>query len=79
MLLKNDLLVKKMQLEIRSFVMNFNSGGFSLRIPYCVVDTVFGLGGYLGDCRPALPKGRKYQMVRNSLNKPMADLGFLFL
>ena len=23
----------------------------------------YGLGGSLGDCRPALPKGGKYQMV----------------
>ena len=42
------------KLEIRSFVMNFNSGVFSLRILYCVVDTGYGLGGSLGDCRPAL-------------------------
>ena len=52
------------KLEIRSFVMNFNSEGFSLRILYCVVDTGYGLGRSLGDCRPALPKGRKYQMVK---------------
>jgi hypothetical protein len=52
------------------------------------VDAGYGLGISLGDCRPALPKVRKYQMVKtqivprseaNSLNKPMADLGFLFL
>ena len=42
------------KLEIRSFVMNFNSGGFSLRVLYCVVDTGYGLGRSLGDCRPAL-------------------------
>ena len=29
------------KLEIRSFVMNFNSGGFSLRVLYCVVDTSY--------------------------------------
>ena len=51
---------------------------------YCVVDTGNGFGGSLLDCRPALPKGQKYQMVKtpaeaNSLNKAMADLGFLFL
>ena len=28
-----------------------------------MVDTGYGLGGSLGDCRPALPKGWKYQMV----------------
>ena len=37
---------------------------FFLRILYCEVDTGYGLGGSLGDCRPALPKGRKYQMVK---------------
>ena len=36
----------------------------SPRILYCLVDSDYGLGGYLGDCRPALPKGRKYQMVK---------------
>ena len=45
------------KLEIRSFVMNFNSGGFSLRVLYYVVDTGYGLGRSLGDCRPALPGG----------------------
>ena len=38
--------------------------GVSLRVLYCVVDTSYGLGRSLGDCRPALPKGRKYQMVK---------------
>ena len=38
--------------------------GVFLSILYCVVDTGYGLGGSLGDCRPALPKGRKYQMVK---------------
>ena len=36
----------------------------SPRILYCVVDTGYGLGGSLGDCRTVLPKGRKYQMVK---------------
>ena len=36
----------------------------SLRVLYCVVDTSYGLGRSLGNCRPALPKGRKYQMVK---------------
>ena len=44
--------------------MNFNSRGFSLRILYCGEDTGYGLGKSLGDCKPALPKGRKYQMVK---------------
>ena len=52
------------KLEICSFVMNFKSGEFSLRILYCVVDTGYGLGRSLGDFRPALPKGQKYQMVK---------------
>ena len=38
--------------------------GVSLRVLYCVVDTGYGLGRSLGDCTPALPKGRKYQMVK---------------
>ena len=72
------------KLEICLFVMNFNSRGFPLRVLHCVVDTGYGLGRSLGDCRPALMKGQKYQMVKTqtearSLNKPMADLGFLFL
>ena len=54
------------KLEIRSFVMNFNSRGFSLRVLYCVVDTGYGLGRSLGDCRPALPEGQKYQMVKQT-------------
>ena len=29
-----------------------------------LVDTSFGLRRSLGDCRPALPKGRKYQLVK---------------
>ena len=32
------------KLEICLFVMNFNSGGFSLRVVYCVVDIGYGLG-----------------------------------
>ena len=38
--------------------------GVSLRVPYCVVDAGYGLGRSLGDCRPALPKGQKYQIVK---------------
>ena len=36
--------------------------GIFLRVLYCVVDTGYGHGRSLGDCRPALPKGGKYQM-----------------
>ena len=46
------------------FVHNHLKLGVSPRILYCVVDTGYGLGGSLGDCRPALPKGQKYQMVK---------------
>ena len=30
------------------------SQGFSLRVLYCVVETGYGLGRSLGDCKPAL-------------------------
>ena len=30
--------------------------GVSLRVLYCVVDTGYGLGRSLGDCRPVLSK-----------------------
>ena len=43
------------------------NGRFSLRILYCVVDTGYGLGGSFGDCRPALGKGQKYQMVKTQI------------
>ena len=36
----------------------------SLMVLYCVEDTGYGLCRSLGDCRPALPKGQKYQMVK---------------
>ena len=51
-------------LEIHSFVMNFNSGFFLLRVLYCVADTGYGLDRSLRDCRPAFPEGRKYQGVK---------------
>ena len=38
-----------------------------------MVDTGYGLGGSLGDCRPALQKGQKYQMVKT----PGGSLGVL--
>ena len=40
--------------------------GVSPRILYCVVDTGYGLGRSLGDCRPVLPNGKKYQMVKKT-------------
>ena len=36
----------------------------SLRVSYCVADASYGLGRPLGDCRPALLKVQKYQMVK---------------
>ena len=62
-----------MDFKIKSFGVATNRGmsliesihvGVSLRVLYCVVDTSYGLGRSLGDCRLALPKGRKYQMVK---------------
>ena len=41
--------------------------GVSLMALYCVVDTGYGLGRSLRDCRSALLKGPKYQMVRTLL------------
>ena len=41
-----------------------NHVGVSPRALYCVVEASYGLGRSLGHCRPALPKGRKYQMVK---------------
>ena len=35
------------------------------RVLYCVVDTGYGLGRSLGDCKPALLKALKYQMVKS--------------
>ena len=45
-------------------VLNHVKLGVSLRVLHCVVDTGNGLDRSLGDCRPVLPKGRKYQMVQ---------------
>ena len=41
-----------------------NHVGVSPRALHCVADTSYGLGRSLGHCRPALLKGRKYQMVK---------------
>ena len=49
---------------VHPIVRNHVKLGISLRVPYCVVDAGYGLGRSLEDCRPALPKGRKYQMVK---------------
>ena len=37
--------------------------GVSPRILYCVVDTGYGVGGSLVNCRLALLKGGKYKMA----------------
>ena len=47
-----------------SRVRNHVKLGVSPRVLYCVADTGYGLGRSLGDCKPALPKGQKYQMVK---------------
>ena len=41
-----------------------STAGGSLRMLYYVVNSGYGLGGSLGDCRPALPKGQKYKVVK---------------
>ena len=43
-----------------------------------MVDTSYGLGRYLGDCRPALPEGRKYQMVKTQTESHVRRSGFSF-
>ena len=48
----------------QTHVRNHVKLGISPRILYCGVDTGYGLGGSLRDCLSALPKGRKYQMVK---------------
>ena len=45
-------------------IITFDNSGFSLRVLYCVVDAGHGIVRSLGDCRPALLKGPKYQMVK---------------
>jgi hypothetical protein len=47
-----------------NLVRNHVKLGVYLRALYCVVDTGYGLGRTLGDCKPALPEGQKYQMVK---------------
>ena len=74
----------RVKLEIRLFVMNFNSRGFSLRVLYCVVDTGYVLGKSLGiadlHCQKVeITKWLKHNKDVNSLNKLMGDLGFFFL
>ena len=65
----NDLKIQKNELYkmFRLYhslnVRNHVKLGVSLRVLYCVVDTGYGLGRSLRDCRPALLKGQKYQMV----------------
>ena len=54
------------KLEIRLFVMNFNSRGSSLRVLYCVVDTGYGLGRSLGDCSSGLAISMSNPIVRIS-------------
>ena len=51
--------------------------GVSLRVLYSVVDTGYGLGRSLGDCRLALPNGRKYQMVKTQTESHVRRLGLV--
>jgi hypothetical protein len=54
--------------------------GVSLRVLYCVVDTGYGLGRSLGDCRPALPKGQKWlrHKLRATFEQTDGRSGFSF-
>ena len=62
------------KLEIRLFGMNFNSGGFPLRILYCVVDTGYvGLADLLGISDLHCQKVESNKWLKNKLG------GFLFL
>ena len=50
------------KLEIHFFFMNFNSRG---GVSKGTVEWILAMGlADLGDSRPALPEGRKYQMVK---------------
>jgi hypothetical protein len=46
---------------------HINLGFFSKETLLCLVDTGYGLGGSLGDCRLALPKGWKYRIVKTQI------------
>ena len=48
-------------------IINSRRGLFKGTALYCMVDTSYGIGRSLWECRPALPKGRKYQMVKHKL------------
>ena len=50
------------KLEIRSFVLNFNSREFSLRVPDCVVDAGYGLGRSLGIADLSCTKWLKHKL-----------------
>ena len=67
-LLNNQYHLKNQRPKLCAITLNYctytNHVGVSPRALYCVVDTSYGLGRSLGHCRPALPKGRKYQMVK---------------
>ena len=65
-LLLSPIVRNHVKLEIRSFVMNFNSEGFSLRVLYFMMDTGYGLGRSLGDCRPALPEGPSTKWLKQN-------------
>ena len=54
----------KLGVEDVLHVRNHVKLGVSLKVLNCVVDTGYGLSRSQGDCKPALPKDRKYQMVK---------------
>ena len=51
-----------MYIKYGATVRNHVKLGVSLR-----VDTGYGLGRSLGDCRPVLPKGQQYQRVKTQI------------
>ena len=54
---------------LSKYMRNHVKLGIFLRVRYFAVDTGHGLGKSLGDCRPALPKGWKYQMVKTQTER----------
>ena len=74
--LKKNELYKMFRLYHSLNVRNHVKLGVSLRALYFLVDTGYGLGRSLGDCRPALQKGRKYQIVKKKLRATLGGQEF---
>ena len=55
--------------------MNINSGAVCFG---CVVDSGYGLGGSLGDRRPASQKGGNWKWLKTQSEPLKANKGFLF-